>query len=160
MKRKLLLRAAEVLAQIPKRRFDLDQWIRGDAEQCLLDHKKVTKQAKCGTVACAGGWLGVTKEFNEVGLKFETNGFGPYAHAELTYRKKDSDLVTTDPFEALEAVFDLTEDQAEALFTSSGHGNYDDAIYAKHGEDISDRDLFQYRVKKVINAAKKQKGHK
>lgn len=158
MKRKLLLRAAEVLAQIPEKRFDLDRWVRGTAEACLLDDKKVNKEAKCGTVACAGGWLGLTKEFNNLGLRFEKQGTYPWQHVELSYTKKD--YHTTNPFTALEKLFGLTEDQAEALFQGSQDGEYDDAIYAKHGEDISDRELFQYRVKKVINAAKNKKGRK
>lgn len=154
MKRKLLLRAAEILAAIPKERFDLDRWVSGEAERRIINGKKVTKEAKCGTIACAGGWLGLTKEFNEHGLAFVQTGYDEYKSADLCFIKK-GEIETNDPFEALQAVFDLDYHQVDALFTSAGHGDYDGAIYEKHGYDLHDRELFQYRVKKVINAAKK-----
>lgn len=151
MKRKLLLRAAEILAEIPKKQFDLDRWLTGDASECILNDKKVTKKAKCDTIACAGGWLGITKEFNDRGLHFTKDQYG----YDLSFTSKK--LSTTDPFEALQATFDLDYYQAYALFDGAGSGEYDDDIYTKHGWDLSDRDLFQYRVKKVINEAKKAK---
>ena len=154
MKRKLLLRAAEILKSIPKKQFDLDRWMSGEADQCILAGKKVTKKAKCGTVACAGGWLGLTKEFNDRGLKFVKTGNEDYSTTDLIFEKK-GEMITDDPFDALRKTFDISWEQADALFTSSGDGEYDDAIYDKHGHDLDDRELFQQRVKKVINEAKK-----
>jgi hypothetical protein len=154
MKRKLLLRAAEILKDIPKNRFDLDRWIKGDAEARIISGKKVTKEAKCGTIACAGGWLGLTKEFNDRGLKFvKYEGMSNCPTAELVFEKNGETI--NDAFEALMETFDIGYAQADALFTASGIGDYDDEIYKKHGYDISDHELFQYRVKKVINEAKK-----
>jgi hypothetical protein len=152
MKRKLLLHAAEILNKIPKERLDLNHWMSGEAENRIRAGKRVTKGAKCGTIACAGGWLGLTKEFNEIGLRFVKDGYGG---TDLVY-VVEFNIVTNDPIEALQRTFDLTYDQADALFTSSGDGDYDDAIYNKYGDNLSDRELFQHRVKKVINEAKKK----
>lgn len=158
MKRKLLLEAAEYLATIPKRQFDLEQWIRGDAKQRVLAGKKITKESKCGTIACAGGWLGTSKKFNDRGLKFIRRGEGRWAEVVLVLQTKH-ELVDDDPLEALATLFQISYSQADALFSYSTGGEYDNEIYAKHGE-MDDHTLFQLRVKKVINAAKRQKGRK
>lgn len=166
MKRKLLLRAAELLAQIPKRQFSLDSWIQGEGADKLKNGEKLTKTKalSCGTLACAGGWLGVTKEFNEKGLTFKC-----IEHTSIWQEKWFSvELIHSDPkapegytdledFDGLARLFDISYHDAIALFSYAGGSIYDNAIYEKRGYDLDDRALFQYRVKKLINNAKKGK---
>lgn len=166
MKRKLLLRAAEVLSKIPTKQFNLDTWIQGEGEKKLEGGEKLTKAKalNCGTLACAGGWLGVTPEFQKKGLTFKRieheawDGSKTYS-VELTHTDKKAPEGSRElpDFDGLARMFDISYSDASALFSYADGGYYDDDIYKKHGYEISDRDLFQYRVKKLINEAKKGK---
>lgn len=157
MKRKLLLRAAEVLAAIPPERFNLAEWVTGDARTKILDDQKVTKKDHCGTVACAAGWLGLTPEFQKLGLKFEAipGTYGKSYDTDLTYVNNEGKSLSR--FDGLAQLFDVDYYTALELFCPAGTGNYDREICDKHGWELSDRDLFQHRVKKIINLAKKGK---
>lgn len=148
MNRKLLQEAADIIGAIPKKQLDLDSWVDEDtidADPGSCELKK--KNANCGTIACAGGWLALTPKFRRLGLKLVKDEF--YNHYSLYHVNKDG--VKTYGYEGLAKVFGITEYDASALFSSRNHGSYDMQIINRDTRsNISDRRLFKERVKKLL----------
>jgi hypothetical protein len=97
--------AIAVIRGIPKKRIDLDGWqqnsLPGDDDSAAEN----ASQIKCGTIACAGGWLALYPPFQELGLHPDATGVPCYGdHTAMA---------------ALARFFEISELQARALFRAT-----------------------------------------
>ena len=102
MNSKRLLKLADFLDTVPRKRFNLGLW-----QQYGFKPKA---ESACGTVACAMGWACTIPSFKRAGLK---------AHKDDRYPIFENQ----EGFSAAAKFFDISFPQAERLFSSSGYGN-------------------------------------
>lgn len=124
-----LLKVHEVLRNVPDDRVDLHGWV-GDPDE--------RGQSSCGTTACAVGWACTAPWFNERGLHLDDG-------------KPAFDCAFS--WIAVERFFDLTEDEATALFYApldySREGGLDRAVYAP-GEPKGDKARVFWRIRTLL----------
>lgn len=82
------------LKTVPPKRFDLSVWSSGRSAPG-------DKRANCGTVGCAVGWGAACPQLRRMGLGLD-GGYPRYGHLSF--------------WEAVEAFFGLSADEAESLF--------------------------------------------
>jgi hypothetical protein len=90
MKVKRLLKLADYLATVPRRRFNIGTWV---------------EENTCGTTACALGHAGLMPSFRKAGLRSEPDEFG----GDVFFEGQRSE-------EAGAAFFGLTYEEASYLF--------------------------------------------
>ena len=141
MNTKRLQKLIDFMRKLPKnaeQHFNMKAWVmhNGNWREVIGQHgiakpADVTKEKliQCGMTACAFGWGAVVPEFRRAGLKLEiresTRGFKEIL--EPSYKGK-RDL------EAAAAFFEVSQDDAEALF---GYDNKDASpkAWAKRASD-------------------------
>jgi hypothetical protein len=105
-----LLKLAEFLRTVPRKKFDYRSWVGADWEG--------KQDLSCGTTACALGWAATMPSFRRLGMRLKTI---ESSMATTTYHGyvglKDSN--TTDSLWVAEQVFGLSYEDASRLFTPS-----------------------------------------
>lgn len=109
MNKDRLLKLAAYLETVPSGHFNMKEWVNKPATK-----PEGKKPGECGFSGCAVGWAAHGKLFR--GLKFEQS----------TLLDGKSSLYPTyqnlDGFDAVEKLFDISEDDAERLFGSDRKG--------------------------------------
>lgn len=100
--------AIAIIEGIPADRLDLEGWQHNLND---FNPKTVRKPHKitCGTIACAGGWLALNPVMRRHGLRADKEG-APVLKNGTQEERRDSYL-------ALATLFDISEIEAENLFT-------------------------------------------
>lgn len=99
-----LLKLAEFLRTVPRRRFNYMVWVG-------LDWKGAA-DLSCGTTACALGWATTMPYFRRLGLRLLRGENDVVARVGLA-----SDPDNWQPMEAASEVFGITEEESAELFS-------------------------------------------
>jgi hypothetical protein len=122
----LLKDAYAIIDGIPDKVFHLAAWVT-----------RKGKALDCGTVACAGGWLSMHPQFNDMGLKLNAERFPV--------------LRGLQAIGALAALFNLEYSDALDLFgmrpICGGPRRYD----PPNADRLSDKELWKARVRNFLN---------
>lgn len=112
--RNRLLKLANFLDKLPRKRFCYSTWVGADWEG--------NQDLSCGTTACALGWAATMPEFRRLGLNLKSdNYFCNY----VSLKKKNKEVAID--LDAASEVFGLGMVEAEYLFCpehDDGDGNY------------------------------------
>lgn len=113
MNAKRLLKLAEFLERLPRKRFNYATWVGDDWEG--------KPNLSCGTAACALGWATTIPSLRRAGLRLDRGGvFGSIGYVTLARATKATRAaVLRGEFPSCAAaahVFDITEDEATFLF--------------------------------------------
>lgn len=65
----LLMKAAQVIEDVPEDKLDLRDW------QIGMVVARNSEEVTCGTIACAAGWLTLSPVFNELGVYASTHAY-------------------------------------------------------------------------------------
>lgn len=131
---KRLNKLADFLDTVPRPKFDLSL-IRREPNPDYAHPKEV----KCGTVACAMGWM--PEAFPRAGIK-PING-------EIGF--KDQDTSEVDTFKTAQTFFGIGNQEAEGLFNT---GNFMDSQYL--GDQATPKQVAK-RIRKYTKALEKGK---
>jgi hypothetical protein len=101
MNKRRLLKLADFLETVPRKRFDFTSWVG--------ENWKGDRELSCGTTACALGWATTMPLFRGLGLRLAKSRWGPYVTLG-NMRKDKSSMI------AAERVFDISYGDAEYLF--------------------------------------------
>lgn len=106
---KRLLRLAALLRTVPRKRFNISRWTNGPF--CGKD--KEPQHNECGASACAFGWACTIPSFKKAGLHLvkERDRWGEEGF--IYYPKYNGQS----GFSAAQEFFNITEDEAEILFS-------------------------------------------
>lgn len=131
--------AYAVIDGIPESAFYLDSVLR-----------ESNGDLGCGTIACAAGWLMIYPPFAEIlGTELRVSTFSP-ACSVIRFQNPVEGHRSLPAFETqMRRLFGLGERDTH-LFDAAGGSDYDQAIYAELGEDISHKQLWQARVRKFL----------
>ena len=131
----LLRVAAAIIDGIPSRVFDLD--MIADQDGVSMDNAEPLKAKRCGTVACAMGWISMHPTFNALGL--EVTALSAYNGRVLMHGLLMSYA------RAAERLFEISQDDADNLFISHGESDYDD-----RRSTSTSKELFKSRVRQFL----------
>lgn len=135
-------KAVEFIASRNDTQLDLSNWqhLSHSGDNPINSSEDVT----CGTIACAGGWLALNKEFNELGLYPSTSIGMPCFESNRGYY-------------ALAKLFDISYTDSQTLFFFRTY--QDDDLFGHHyAELMTDRQLWLSRAR--IIRARYVKGNK
>jgi hypothetical protein len=107
MNKKRLLKLADYLETVPRKRFNMDHW--ASAKFC---GKPKEPEHECGTSACALGWACTIPSFKRAGLKFIECGSNFWTHIDLV-----PDFEGSTGYGAAASLFGIRYSQAEWLFS-------------------------------------------
>lgn len=99
---KRLLKLADFLEKLPRKRFDYSTWVGSSWEGA--------PDLSCGTTACALGWAATMPEFRRLGLRLEKPLDREVGY--ITNRKLDALY----PSVAAVATFGISEEEEQYLF--------------------------------------------
>lgn len=123
-KYELLRKAAAIIDGIPEKAVKLDDWQTRKGETL-----------SCGTVCCAGGWLGLHPYFNAIGLELKASSVAPRAFPHFK-----GEVLRGQGYITIAAALGLSADDAARLFRPRiGSDQH-------YGMGISDKELFRRRV--------------
>lgn len=99
-----LLKLAEFLRTVPRKRFDYRTWVGDDW--------KGAQDLSCGTTACALGWATTMPEFRRLGLRLFKSSYSNTGYVGMDGEAED----TIDPSGAAEQIFGLDSTAVGYLF--------------------------------------------
>jgi len=108
VKTKRLLKLADFLEKLPRKRFGYDTWISSPED--LLAKGTEDDLKNCGTTACALGWACVMPEFRRLGLRMVD--FEPCTQTSAC------------PLGAAQEIFGLTLDESSYLFVPNNYNGW------------------------------------
>ena len=116
IRKALLLKLADLLEKLPRKRFRYAQWVGDDW--------KGKADLSCGTAACALGWATTMPEARKLGLRMRmgANGLGYVARLGQRLGQDEDDLDQLHSSLEAAAVFGLTYREAQWLFVPSLDG--------------------------------------
>jgi hypothetical protein len=135
MNHDLFKRAIEIIRAVPEKQIDLRlfQFFRIGHDGLFVT---TLKEADCGTLCCAGGWLALDPEMQKAGLYVDPVHGAPA----LDFSNDKTRLLGVD---ALAAFFDIKESEASALFSPR---KFIENCYFGAQSQCSDKELWLRRA--------------
>lgn len=139
MYRKRLLKLAETLEELPKKRFDYGQWVGNDWQG--------KKDLSCGTTACALGWATTIPSLRREGLRMFKYGAG-IDGGYVGLINKDGDE-TGGEMEAGFKIFGLNDQEFSLLFYPDANGTVNGHEMDSPAEDASPKRVAKF-IRKFV----------
>jgi hypothetical protein len=104
-----LLRLADFLEALPRKRFDFNHWVG--------DNWEGKEDLSCGTTACALGWATTIPSLRKAGLRMDPGGF---VTLERFLKGQEHSYGYSASFSAGKEVFDLSDEEFRFAFVPHG----------------------------------------